>query len=141
MANPYLEWLDNNQQTQRMEIVDRISIGRTCKGIDPQKRILLQFPLISRDHAEINFTAGQLRITDTSRKQVFTGTIVTGDHVSKPSLSNRLNRKRRGLTEHSVPSVQNDKTVFWTLKKSYRRFRRATILKYEITLWADLQWK
>jgi len=41
-------------------------MGRTCKGIDPQKRILLQFPLVSRDHAEINFTAGHLQITDTS---------------------------------------------------------------------------
>ena len=67
MSNPLLEWIDENRQTQRIEIVDRISLGRTCKGIDPQKRILLQFPLISRDHAEINFRAGQLRITDTSR--------------------------------------------------------------------------
>ena len=66
MANPYLEWMDENQQTQRLEIVDRIAMGRTCKGIDPQKRILLKYPLVSRDHAEINWTAGHLQITDTS---------------------------------------------------------------------------
>ena len=66
MANPYLEWLDNNQQTQQIEIVNRISLGRTCKGIDPQRRILLEYPLVSRDHAEINWTAGHLHITDTS---------------------------------------------------------------------------
>ncbi len=42
-------------------------MGRTCKGIDPQKRVLLQFPLVSRDHAEINFTGGHLQITDNSR--------------------------------------------------------------------------
>ncbi len=66
MANPYLEWLDDNQQTQRIEIVDRISLGRTCKGIDPRKRILLEFPMVSRDHAEINLTAGHLQITDSS---------------------------------------------------------------------------
>jgi class 3 adenylate cyclase len=67
MANPYLEWIDENQQTQQIEIVDRISMGRTCKGIDPQKRILLEYPVVSRDHAEINWTAGHLQITDTSR--------------------------------------------------------------------------
>jgi adenylate cyclase len=67
MANPYIEWIDKNQQTQRIEIVDRISMGRTCKGIDPQRRILLEYPLVSRDHAEINWTAGHLQITDTSR--------------------------------------------------------------------------
>ncbi len=67
MANPYLEWTDENRQTQQMEIVDRLCMGRTCKGIDPQKRILLQHPLISRDHAEISYTSGRLRITDNSR--------------------------------------------------------------------------
>lgn len=66
MANPYIEWMDENQQTQRIEIVDRISIGRTCKGINPQKRILLNYPLVSRDHAEINWTEGHLQITDNS---------------------------------------------------------------------------
>ena len=42
-------------------------MGRTCKGIDPQRRILLEYPLVSRDHAEITRTAGHLQITDTSR--------------------------------------------------------------------------
>ncbi len=42
-------------------------MGRSCKGIDPQRRILLEYPLVSRDHAEINWTAGHLQITDTSR--------------------------------------------------------------------------
>ena len=67
MTHPYLEWIDENQQTHRVEIVDRICMGRTCKGIDPQKRILLEFPPVSRDHAEINWTAGHLQITDTGR--------------------------------------------------------------------------
>ncbi len=67
MANPYLEWIDENQQTQRIEIVDRVCMGRTCKGFDPQRRILLEYPLVSRGHAEINWTAGHLQITDTSR--------------------------------------------------------------------------
>ena len=66
MTHPYLEWIDENQQVQRVEIIDRICMGRTCKGIDPKKRILLVFPMVSRDHAEISRTGGHLRITDTS---------------------------------------------------------------------------
>jgi len=66
MLNPYLERIDENQQNERIEIVDRIYIGRTCKGIDPQRRILLEDSRVSRDHAEINWTAGHLQIIDTS---------------------------------------------------------------------------
>jgi len=66
MANPYLEWTDENQQVQRIEIIDRVCMGRTCKGIDPNKRVLLKLPMVSRDHAEINRSAGGLRITDNS---------------------------------------------------------------------------
>jgi len=66
MTHPYLELIDENQQVQRIEIVDRICMGRTCKGIDPQKRILLEFPLVSRNHAEISYTAGRLQIIDNS---------------------------------------------------------------------------
>lgn len=66
MATPYIEWLDEKQQNHRLEIVDRLCMGRTCKGINPGKRVLLQFPLVSRDHAEINFTGGHLQITDNS---------------------------------------------------------------------------
>ncbi len=67
MSNYYLEWLDEFRQTQRIEIVDKIYIGRTCKGIDPHRRILQDNPRVSRDHAEISLTAGRLQILDTSR--------------------------------------------------------------------------
>jgi adenylate cyclase len=75
MNKRYLEWLDERQQTQRIEIVDRICIGRTCKGIDPQKRILQHHPQVSRDHAEISWTAGRLQILDTSRNGTWVNNI------------------------------------------------------------------
>ncbi len=67
MSNPYLEWSDENQQIQRIEIEERICIGRSCKGIDPFRRLLLEDPRVSRDHAEINRTAGKLQIIDYSQ--------------------------------------------------------------------------
>ena len=37
MENPYLEWLDENGQAQRLEIVYRIFIGRICQGVEAQQ--------------------------------------------------------------------------------------------------------
>ena len=67
MPNAYLQWIDYRQQVQRLKIVDKVFIGRTCKGVDCQKRILLDEPLISRDHAVISRNAAQLSITDSSK--------------------------------------------------------------------------
>jgi len=66
MAPPYLEWTDENQQAHRIDIADRLCIGRTCTGLDTRRRILLDNPRVSRDHAEIKLTAGRLNITDNS---------------------------------------------------------------------------
>lgn len=67
MPKPYLEWIDENQQIQRLEIVDKIFIGRGCEGVEPQKRILLDNTLVSRDHAVISRRKKGLKITDTSK--------------------------------------------------------------------------
>ena len=74
MPKPYLEWVDDNHQTQQLEIIDKIFIGRSCKGVDPQKRILVQDAQVSRDHAVISRRAEQLKITDRSKN----GTWVNG---------------------------------------------------------------
>jgi adenylate cyclase len=83
MPNHYLEWLDECQQTQRIEIVDRIYFGRTCKGIDPQRQILQDHPQVSRDHAEIRWTAGRLQIIDTSINGTWVNNIRMGAGSSK----------------------------------------------------------
>jgi adenylate cyclase len=74
MPKPYLEWVDENKQTQQLEIVDKVFIGRSCKGVDPQKRILVQDEQVSRDHVVVSRRADQLQITDRSKN----GTWVNG---------------------------------------------------------------
>ena len=74
MPKPYLEWVDDSSQTQQLEIVDKVFIGRSCKGVDPQKRIIVQDEQVSRDHAVISRRAEQLQITDRSKN----GTWVNG---------------------------------------------------------------
>ena len=67
MSRPYLEWIDENQKKCRLEIVDKIFIGRTCMGIDETKRIIVKHKLASRDHAVITLIGSRLQITDRSK--------------------------------------------------------------------------
>jgi class 3 adenylate cyclase len=70
MPKPYLEWVDEDRQTQYLEIVDKVFIGRSCRGVDPQKRILVQDAKVSRDHAVISRRAKHLQITDRSKNGI-----------------------------------------------------------------------
>jgi class 3 adenylate cyclase len=74
MPKPYLEWIDENRQARKLKIVDKVFIGRSCKGVDPQKRILVQDEQVSRDHAVVSRRAQQLQIRDRSKN----GTWVNG---------------------------------------------------------------
>ena len=74
LSNPYLEWSDENQKTLRLEIIDRVFIGRLCKGIDEARRIIIRHSMVSRDHAEIILSGSRLKIKDVSKN----GTWVNG---------------------------------------------------------------
>jgi len=67
MPSTYLEWIDENKKMRRLDIVDRVFIGRICKGIDDTRRIILKHPAVSRDHVEINLTGTQPTIRDLSK--------------------------------------------------------------------------
>ena len=81
-AGPYLEWTDENHQRLKKRIIDRICIGRTCEGIAPQQRVLLEDRRISRIHADISYTAGRLRIVDSGRNGTWVNNIrmAAGSH-------------------------------------------------------------
>ncbi len=98
MPKPYLEWVDENRQTQQLEIVDKVFIGRSCKGVDPQKRILVQDEQISRDHAVISRRAEQLQITDRSKN----GTWVNGIRLAAGASSNLADGDTIGLGGFSL---------------------------------------
>lgn len=84
MSNPYLEWIDENQSLQRLTIVDKIFIGRSCKGVDPQKRILVRTAQVSRDHAVISRRGKELKIKDMSKN----GTWINGIRLAAGSSCN-----------------------------------------------------
>ncbi len=73
-SNPYLEWLDENLKSCQLAIIDKVFIGRLCKGIDEKRRIIVNHPMVSRDHAEIILSSSRLKIKDLSKN----GTWVNG---------------------------------------------------------------
>jgi class 3 adenylate cyclase len=98
MPKPYLEWINENQQTQYLEIVDKVFIGRSCKGVDPQKRILVQDEKASRDHAVISRRAERLQITDRSKN----GTWVNGTRLAAGASSDLVDGDTISLGGFSV---------------------------------------
>jgi len=71
MPNHYLEWTDDDGQAHRLEVIDKVFIGRACQGIEEGKRIILKHREVSRDHAIISSTGSHLQITDMSRNGVW----------------------------------------------------------------------
>jgi len=66
MPKPYFEWSDENQEKRRLEVIDKVFIGRVCMGINEKKRIIVKHKRVSRDHAKITLSGSNLQITDSS---------------------------------------------------------------------------
>ena len=119
MPKPYLEWIDENRQTRYLEIVDKVFIGRSCKGVDPQKRILVQDAQVSRDHAVISRRAELLQITDRSKNGIWVnGTrlaagasskLADGDTISLGEFSLRVFCPEN-VTHVTDPAILSDGT-------------------------------
>ena len=67
MIEPFLEWFDENQIKQSIKVIDKIFIGRTCKGIDRNKCVIVSHFDVSRDHAEISLINYKLFLIDRSK--------------------------------------------------------------------------
>ena len=119
MPKPYLEWIDENRQTRHLEIVDKVFIGRSCKGVDPQKRILVQDAQVSRDHAVISRRSEHLQITDRSKNGIWvndtrlaagaSSKLVDGDTISLGEFSLRVFCPEN-VTHVTDPAILTDGT-------------------------------
>ena len=71
MAKPCLEWVDETGHVHRLDVVDKVFIGRSCLGIEETKRIIVKDPAVSRDHAIVGLDRSNLQITDMSKNGVW----------------------------------------------------------------------
>jgi class 3 adenylate cyclase len=71
MPNPCLEWIDETGQTCRLDVIDKVFIGRGCLGIEENKRIIVKDPSVSRDHAIVSMDGANLQISDMSKNGVW----------------------------------------------------------------------
>ena len=63
----FLTWQDENGKFHQRALVDKIFLGRVCRGIEPDKCILIRDLTVSRDHAAIRLTRMGAEITDLSK--------------------------------------------------------------------------
>jgi class 3 adenylate cyclase len=118
MPSPYLEWIDENEKMRRLDIVDRVFIGRICRGIDDTRRIILKHPAVSRDHVEISLTGTQPIIRDLSKNGTWvnnvrlaagsTKSLEDGDMVSlgETQIYIRCPYQLDGVTDEEMESTQ-----------------------------------
>ena len=74
MAHPYIQWNDVDDTVQRRDLLDKLFLGRICRGVDQAKCIRIDHPTVSRDHAVIQISRFGIEITDLSTN----GTWVNG---------------------------------------------------------------
>lgn len=65
MPGTYVSW-QSGEQPQQRDLVDKLFIGRVCRGVAPEKCIQINRPMVSRDHAVLQSTAQGIEITDLS---------------------------------------------------------------------------
>ena len=66
-SRPSLQWRDEHGVPHRLTLTDKIFLGRVCRGIAREKRILIRNSVVSRDHAVVRLTRHGVEITDMSK--------------------------------------------------------------------------
>lgn len=79
MSGVWLVVAPGGRDERLVRVVDRVHIGRECAGIDASRRVLIDDPQVSRDHAEVHLAAGAPFLVDHSTN----GTRVNGRRVER----------------------------------------------------------
>lgn len=79
MAAVWLVVTSGSRTEQNVRVDERVHIGRECAGIDPSRRVLLDDPGVSRDHAEVQVISGAPFVVDHSTN----GTRVNGRRIER----------------------------------------------------------
>lgn len=100
ISTPNVQWLDEHGVPHRLNLIDKIFLGRVCRGIEREKCIIISDPVVSRDHAVVQLTRYGVEITDLSKNGTWINSIrmtpgdsrrlEDGDRITLGSFSARL---------------------------------------------------
>lgn len=120
-VEPNLQWLDEHGVPRRLNLTDKIFIGRVCRGISRDKCIIVCNPMVSRDHAVIRLTRTGVEITDMSKNGTWINDVrmmpgdsrllENGDLISLGGISIRLS------CPHSIPRPEKENVMASTTIK------------------------
>ncbi|MDT4917254.1 MAG: adenylate cyclase [Pseudonocardiales bacterium] len=79
MSGVWLVVAPGTRAERVVRVNDRVHIGRDCSGIDPSRRVIVDDPAVSRDHAEVQVVSGSAFLVDHSTN----GTRVNGRRVER----------------------------------------------------------
>ena len=79
MSGVWLVVAPGGQDERLVRIQGRVHIGRECSGIAPSRRVIIDEPSVSRDHAEVQVVSGAAFLVDHSTN----GTRVNGRRVER----------------------------------------------------------
>jgi class 3 adenylate cyclase len=61
-----LHWTDEKGTPSSLDVGDRVFLGRTCRGVAEDRRIIVSDPRVSKDHAVVTKAGSQVTICDSS---------------------------------------------------------------------------
>ena len=106
-STPNLEWQDEQGVFHQRELNAKIFIGRFCRGIDNDHRIIIRNPTVSRDHAVVRLTSYGVKITDLSKNGTWVNNVrmaagasrklLDGDVISVGGMSIRFTHPDNGM--------------------------------------------
>lgn len=164
MSIPFLEWTDENQVDQRQPVIDKIFIGRGCKGLTQERCLLVQDAVVSRDHAVISRNGAVLELIDMGKNgtwlnevRLTPGSLVElkdGDTIVIGSMNIRVSYPEADLpgelsvgwddattitpTLTSVTHLVADVRGFSTLAQAYDSNRAYTLMNEIIRIFSQI---
>jgi class 3 adenylate cyclase len=110
VSKPILEWTDEEGALRSINVIDRVFIGRSCKGIDKAKRIIVGDPQVSREHAMITWSGVALLVEDMSKNGTWVNDVRLTAGASRALVHNDVIRVGHRLIRVMWPEAVDAKT-------------------------------
>jgi class 3 adenylate cyclase len=130
-----LEWQAPDGTGGGVLLEDRVFVGRTCRGVDENRRILIRDANVSRDHAVVTRFGNKLFIRDSSRN----GTRVNGVRLTGGTDQPLYNGDRIDIGPYRINVVVDNSDADQTLDDDTFVTQTISLKQYVTHLVADVR--